>query len=516
MQSLKILSRLEAIVLLVFALGIQTSVCAAVSTPTPCFKVKHIEFNGVHQFSEQEQQRWLQPFLNRCLDVHALKKLLAVVHQAYWEHGFITTRAYLPKQNLKKGTLKVEVIEGKIASITFNKGNFRDRLRLFTAFSPRNGDIFRLEDIEHSVERLRQIPSSSADVKLSPGKAVGTTDIHFQDTLKNPFRIWVGYDNLGQKETGSTRFSTHWEWDNGLGVGDMWALDYVGTLNSNAMSAVISAPFRDSTMTLFHNYSEYLTVLNESAEWFAYSNTSNIQWNVWIKKHREAASSINTIFEHKVSHRAINAFELSPLRLSIARLVLRHIRNFKANTLDMSVGASQGLKLWQVDKDSELKRFASDHPRAQFFKLEADVQFARDFEQAAISSKWHLQHAHHPLYGMEQIALGGVHTIRGYPDGVVSGDLGWTSQNEWKWMLPKWRIPNLLKKYWKSTRPYFFLDMGQIFLHPEGARTTLSALGMGVRGGYHRCWLDFVLAAPLNHHKFPQQIFYGTVQMKLW
>ncbi len=58
-----------------------------------------------------------QPFIAQCLTASDLNRLLSDITHAYLKRGYVTTRAYLPPQDLQDGVLQIQVIEGRLESI---------------------------------------------------------------------------------------------------------------------------------------------------------------------------------------------------------------------------------------------------------------------------------------------------------------------------------------------------------------------------------------------------------------
>src|SRR6202011_4600055 len=89
---------------------------------------------------------------NRPLGVSDINILMETLTRAYVNKGYITTRVYLPEQDIKGGILKLQVLEGRLAS--FSTSTLK-KSELFTAFPTQPGEIVR------SFERLTMIRNCS-------------------------------------------------------------------------------------------------------------------------------------------------------------------------------------------------------------------------------------------------------------------------------------------------------------------------------------------------------------------
>ncbi|MCI0998360.1 POTRA domain-containing protein, partial [Pseudomonas corrugata] len=78
---------------------------------TRCFPIQTIELKGADSLSASERERLLKPYIGQCLGVPQLNELLKVITDHYIERGLVTSRAYLPQQDLSSGHLQVLVVE---------------------------------------------------------------------------------------------------------------------------------------------------------------------------------------------------------------------------------------------------------------------------------------------------------------------------------------------------------------------------------------------------------------------
>ena len=90
---------------------------APVPESTRCFAVQRIQLHGITLLSPAEQATLVEPFSNQCLGVGQLNALLKAITDVYLERGYVTTRAYLPQQDLADGVLDIRVVEGRLESL---------------------------------------------------------------------------------------------------------------------------------------------------------------------------------------------------------------------------------------------------------------------------------------------------------------------------------------------------------------------------------------------------------------
>ncbi|WP_067581995.1 ShlB/FhaC/HecB family hemolysin secretion/activation protein [Endozoicomonas ascidiicola] len=181
-----------------------------------CFTVTHIELAGASLLSDTLQAALLNPWLNNCIGIAQLNQLVKVVTNHYIEQGFVTTRAYIPQQNLADGRLFIQVVEGRVASFNpFSDSRLSDS-ELATAFPSLQGGYLNLRDLEQGIDQINRLPSNQAQLKLQPGSEPGATVVGIENRPTKPWRVSLGYHNNGSESTGERQWQGNVEWDNPL------------------------------------------------------------------------------------------------------------------------------------------------------------------------------------------------------------------------------------------------------------------------------------------------------------
>jgi len=176
-----------------------------------CFLVKHIELNGAQGLSAVERERLLKPYIGQCLGVARLNELLKVITDHYIARGLVTSRAYLPQQDLATGQLRVQVVEGKLEGLKGADGSRLSERELAMAFPGKPGDLLNLREVEQLVDQLNRLASNQAQMELTPGTQVGGSTVLVKNTPKKPWRAGLSRSNDGQKSTGEQQWGSSFE-----------------------------------------------------------------------------------------------------------------------------------------------------------------------------------------------------------------------------------------------------------------------------------------------------------------
>ncbi|MBS0318246.1 MAG: ShlB/FhaC/HecB family hemolysin secretion/activation protein, partial [Proteobacteria bacterium] len=183
-------------------------------------------------------QRWLDAALagpgaddsplSRCIGAAGVRVLQARAQGPLLARGYTTSRVFVEPQDLSGGELRFTIVPGRIHSIRLADPQ-SPRARLANALPMQPGDILNLRDLEQGLENLKRPPTADADIRIEPAQALpgqppagpGESDLAVSWRQGRPFRLNVGADNGGTKETGQYQGSVTVSLDNPLGLNDL-------------------------------------------------------------------------------------------------------------------------------------------------------------------------------------------------------------------------------------------------------------------------------------------------------
>jgi hemolysin activation/secretion protein len=137
----------------------------------PCIRIERIGIEGALATAALRQALdgvgGDDPPAGRCLGGQGITLLLQRLQQALMERGYITSQAHAPAQDLRSGTLTLQVLEGRVARIRSRD----DAPVARPAWALRGGDVLNLRDIEQSSENLQRLPSLQPRIQIEPGES---------------------------------------------------------------------------------------------------------------------------------------------------------------------------------------------------------------------------------------------------------------------------------------------------------------------------------------------------------
>lgn len=464
----------------------------------PLFRIDHIEFIGDTVLGQRELDTIAAPFIGKQLGRNRINLLLRRVTEAFIARGYITTRAYLGAQNLASGTLKINIVDGKVSAFTLNGHALRPRDPnepwytthgggLLTdagtawAFGDSVGDVLRLPDLEQGVDQINRLRRNQAEIQIMPGETPGDSVVAITNHYGDRVFYDLGIDNYGSSQTGTLRYRAGVQANNLIGLQESLSFNFVGTQDSNALVFSAAAPYGYQTFSYTTSLSEYQQAIGDIALLQGRTFSQILGWNDVLTRSRAGRTSVDVTLTKMRTERTLNGIELSPQDLTVLRIGLNGLRRFVAN--DQGAAAT-----WDVGVSRGLPWLSASHDSAGIDEVEAHSQFTRLDATATLQialgtlagTQWTYrgtlrgQYSRVALFGNEQIFLGGMDSVRGFTEGGIAGDSGFYLRNEAAWQnVPAWHDARL--------EPYVFLDGGKSHLVAQGGWPTLIGTGVGAR-----------------------------------
>lgn len=408
-----------------------------------CRDIRHIAIEGATQLPAALRQQIDTDYAGQCLDAKKLENILALVTKSYIDRGFITSRVYLPAQDLRTGTLTIRVVEGRIAQYELDATR-PGGVSVAGAFPAAPGALLNLRDLEQGTDQLNRLASNSATLDIRPGQQPGESIVVVRNASRTPARLLLSADNLGTPATGRTSLSGTLSLDSVLGRNELIAITQRNSVphdadhRSRATALLLSVPWgywnfgADLSRTSYGNriaQASGNTLLVEG-------RTDTVGLSVDRVLFRDAGSRLNASArigtQDTTSYVGGELLGVASRKLAISELSLSGFVALGGGVLNGRLGWAHGLKgLGALHDPAGLAR---DQPHAQFDKLNFDLGFDRRFKWAdttfAWSSQFSGQRAFDTLYGSQQFLIGGPGSVRGSLVNTLSGDNGLLWRNE--------------------------------------------------------------------------------------
>jgi len=425
----------------------------APATPvdTRCFPIKDIELKGADSLSGADRTRLLKPYIGQCLGVAQLNELLKVITDYYIAKGRVTSRAYLPQQDLSSGHLQVLVVEGKLEGLKGAQGSTVTDRELAMAFPGKVGEALNLREVEQLVDQLSRLPSRQAQMELTPGSQIGGSEVLVKNTPQKPWRASLSRNNDGQKSTGEQQWGAGLEWDSPLGLADQLILrgghDAISDHQKTSKNSMLyyNVPWGWWNFSYTYSESDYRTP--GDLDGYKYKQTGdsqNHQLRAERVVHRDDVSktSVNVGLTHLRTNNYFNdeRLDVSSNRLSEFQVGINHGRRIGSAFVNLDVGMQNGTGAFDAQKDDQERIRGNLSPTPRYRKYTATLSYLQPFtlwgESLSFSSLATGQRSEDVLYPAQRMSLGGSYSVRGFKDQQLTGDSGGYWRNEVRWARP--------------------------------------------------------------------------------
>ena len=454
---------------------------------TICIDIRQISVSGVNLLSPGEISALIAGVAPDCITQAQIESTMASIDKAYAEKGFVTTRTYIPEQDVKTtGKLELIVVEGTLESVDLVDGNgpitgARRKLLLGSAFPKRVPRTFQLRDLEQAVDQLDKPASVDAKLRLEPGANPGGSKVVIERSSKDRLRGYAALNNYGSPGTGERQLRLSTSIEGLFSASDIVGITYIGGRDSNALSTAFSVPFGYNTFSVSASYSDYLIPITDISELFGDSQTYSAGWTRVVSRDSASKTSLSASLDYRLSDRFINGLRLTPQNAATLNVSLSQVREGKAAKWAVDISPSYGLDLFNSTEDSSSSK---DAAHAQTFILRGGVSRAG---KGGSLGRWvtdlRVQLAPEGLYSSEQVALGARSVSRGFEQPVFSADIGTYVRHDGEFKVPgtKGASGGVTKWAGENVRLFAFADAGAGYAYAGDATGWASGVGAGVR-----------------------------------
>lgn len=458
--------------------------------------VREWEFVGSTVFSQEELNQATADFLGKPISFVQLLQAANQVTELYLQEGYITSGAYIPRQELQSDTVTIQVVEGSLSEIEVNilKGRLnpnyvRSRIALATA-KPMN--INRLQEALQLLQLDPLIESLKAE--LSAGIRPGTNSLEVVVIGANTFKLQPRLDNNRNPSVGSFRRRIELSEANLLGLGDEMYFAYSNTDGSDRFEGSYTLPINPRNGTLAFYYwitnSKIVETPFDELDIEVDSRDFDLTYKQPVIQRATSEVSQELALSLTASRRESDSsilgvdFPLFPgandqgqTRISALRFGQEWTQRSRQEVLAARSQFSLGIGAFNATINK-------DEPDSQFFAWRGQLLYLRLLGSATGHStinptlllRFDLQLAADSLLPIEQFSLGGQAIVRGYRQDALLTDNGILASAEVR--LPIVRVPEVEGTL--QLAPFIDLGTGWNTDRNNPEPNTLVGLGFGL------------------------------------
>lgn len=440
----------------------------------------YIEGNTVLKTSDLLNQ--LTNFNDKKLSLRDLQDAAQVITHYYQEKGYVLAKAYLPKQDVTEGWIRIHIVEGRFGKLHLNNRTRVSANLLQNTFAGiKSGEVISDTALERGLLLLSDIPGIEVSNTLRPGGQPGTADLLVEAAPAPIFNGSGTADNFGDRYTGEYRLGGNLNLNNPLGLGDQASFRLLGSnKNQQYYRAAYDLPVNAGPVRVGAAYSQMSYRLAEDfavLDAHGRADITSLYASYPIIRARLFNLSAQLQYEDKTLRDDIDLFEKrSKKDVGLTTLTLN------LNNQDRWLGGGQsalslsyGLGRLNIgDRQDRLWDEYSAKTLGRFSKININalrLQNLRDRFQwvTQMNAQW----ASGNLDSSEKFSLGGPYGVRAYDAGSGNGDEGIQLSTELRYaLMPGWQL---------ST----FFDHGAVRINkqpwsPENNTARLTSLGAGI------------------------------------
>lgn len=449
-----------------------------------CFVIKRIELSGITVLTSSTLKKLTRIPDEGCLRLTDIQQRVNDITQIYISMGYITSRAWLPEQDISSTVLHINVTEGRVESITIDG---QKKLDLQMAFPGVSGQLLNLRDIEQGIEQLNRLSSRPLTVDIIPGDVPGYSRLQLIPAYQHfPLTLNVGIDNNGQKSTGEQQISASVVADNILHIADQWAFtiardaEFHTERRSRSVQASISVPYGYWLFSAQYGWSDSwqpVTSSNWRYEGSVQTQRLSVNRTLW----RDGNQRL--VFETDLTRRKTENC-LGDVRLTVSSPTITSLtsgfsysRTLGKSYLTLGPAFSQGLEIAGATNNDAYRGL----PASDFRRFTLNGSW---FYPITSSFSWlttiYGQATPNTLYASEQLSVGGLYSVRGFKEQYLSGNRGGYLRNELTWLEDSMTNMGTLSVTGALDTGYVVRQKGKV----DGGTVTGAALGLTLSSGW--------------------------------
>ncbi len=479
--------------------------------------IRNLKIQGNDSLSQKEIVSYVSCYLNQDLCMSKIYEICSRIEELYAKKGYFLARAYPPPQTLRKGILIIEVVEGKLGNIEILGNKYYKDSFIRGYFSSLQGKSLRYDKFLKALLLLNENSDLAVGAVFEKGKEVGYADLVLRVKDKRPIHLYLNGNNYGKNLTTNIRAGGRLDAGNLFFQGDKFSFAGVVGFPVNALyftDAIYRVPLnrKGSSLEGAYLFSKFKIEELTSLDLKGSSNIATLKFNQACMRTRSISADFFTSFDYKQIKNYVldQVASFDKLRVLTVGGLVDHYEPLKGRDyLMLRAGAGIPNFLGGLHAvDSECSRiggggrfflFNIDYDRLQHLPYDCYFYFHSSF-----------QLSFNKLTLPEQIYIGGVDTVRGFPLAVGLGDSGYYLNCEFRFPPPILANKFFFRfnKKWKDIFQFdLFLDQGGVFLN-GGKDLFLWGTGLGVRiNGPYTLALTIDVGFPLNHRDLSRPAF---------
>lgn len=424
--------------------------------------VRQIRVVGSTVLSEEEIKEVTRPHEGRLLSNADLFAVRDAITRLYIERGYLTSGAIIPDQDVIDGVVTIQVIEGSLDEIdieglrALRRSYVEDRIRQGA------GPPLRIGDLQERLQFLIDDPMiDSLDARLGPSARLGAARLDVEAVEAPRFTGNARFNNDRSPAVGELGGEADLTARTVFGFSDPLLLEVEGSQGLRRIAGSYAVPVTSFDLRPFvaGEYTRSKVVEHPFQDLDIESKTATVDFGLRVPVWQHAESPTDAdgqpvaapaqhslAAELLLSRRRSETFLLGePFSFSEGTdngrsdvTVIRFVQDWLTRTRNAAMAARSTMSL---GIDALGATINPSGPDGRFFAWLGQAQWVQRLttRDDQLILRGDVQITDRPLLPLEQYALGGLDTVRGYRTNQVVTDNGWSLSLEGR--VPLFRLP---------------------------------------------------------------------------
>lgn len=440
-------------------------------------KISSITISGNSVFKNKELEKILPNYKNKSFDLAGLQEIANQITLHYRKNDYPFALAIIPEQDLEKGVLKIEIVEGRFGELKVNgKNKYLKSAQKFLNHNLKTDDVIRGKKLERTVLLMDDQPGYKFIPVISAGKKQGSGDLNLELQEEKRVGGMLRIDNHGNRYMGKNRGLVNLYANSALMFGDQISLTSIYTDENMWLGSVVySMPLGYSGLRTNLGYAKTQYYLGKE---YSYLDSQgevqilNAGLSYPLIRSQQSNLTIATNYQHKfLTDEQKNVGTINKKSSDVVPIAF----NFDERDSFLSGGLTYGMAsftygILDLGKNLESTDRSTARSDGEFTKFNIDVSRIQNvgFKNTNLFVRIAGQKANNNLDSSEKFGLGGPQGVRAYPVGESYGDEGILSQIEIRHSINK-------------ITPYVFYDLGHTKTNYK--RWTSGDINRSIAGG---------------------------------
>lgn len=426
--------------------------------------VTEFKFIGNSVFSDEELLTVISKYVGQKITTNELHVIKNRLTQLYIDNGYINSGAVLPDQEVEKGIITYKITEGSLSVVQLSGQDNLHHGYIYNRVLLGVDNPLNVKALQKQLFLLQQDTRiKRVNAKLKPGVSAGQSILYLEVEENKLYRTNININNHRSPSVGSDRIEIDYEHLSLFGYGDTFKLrlgitkglddvDFQYTLPITASGSGVGMYYRESESEVIEKPFSTLDVesrsetIGISSSWSVYKDLDGqLDLGLNFEKRKSTSYLLGLPFSFDAGPKD-GVSRVSALRFSQSWFQRGSERVFAGrSTFSHGIDAI----------DATINNGSA--PDGKFQTWLGQLQWLERYpgNQSELVMRGNIQLADDPLLPLEQFAIGGANSVRGYRENQLVGDSGVNYSIEYRYPLYQEN-----ENYWQVA---VFTDYGRVW-----------------------------------------------------